>query len=323
MLARNGAIKWHDRIGRRLKLNDVHAFLTVAETGSMGKAAQRLAISQPSISKAIADIEHTIGVRLLDRTARGVELTAYGRALVTRGINAFDELRQGIKDIEFLADPTAGEVRVGCPEAIASGLLLAVLTSFSRKYPRVTVSVTTANDSAAELLRERNVDFFLGEIPNRLAEEDLDTEVLYEDQLFIVSGQQNRWVGRRKIELAELSDEPWLLPCEGIFTTALAEAFQLKGIAFPKPGLRSYSVHQRLSLLASNCFIGAESGALLRSNVDRFPLRILPVDFAVRSFIVGIAALKNRTMSPLTQTFIDCTRDIARSTMCPAGARAA
>jgi DNA-binding transcriptional LysR family regulator len=323
MLARNGAIKWHDRIGRRIKLNDVHAFLTVAEAGSMGKAAQRLAISQPSISKAIADIEHTIGVRLLDRTPRGVELTDYGRALVKRGINAFDELKQGIKDIEFLADPAAGEVRVGCPEAVASGLLLAVLTRFSRKYPRVMVSVITANNPAHELLRERNVDFFLGEFPNRLAEEDLDTEVLYEDQLFIVSGEQNPWVGRRKIELAELRDEPWLLPCERTFTTALTEAFQLKGMPLPKSGLRSYSVHQRLSLLASDCFIGAESGALLRSNVDRFPLRILPVDFAVRSFTIGLAALKNRTMSPITQTFIDCTRDIARSMMCPAGARAA
>src|SRR5262245_42549120 len=322
MLAHNGAIKWHDRIGRRLKLNDVHAFLAVVEAGSMGKAAQRLAISQPSVSKAISDIEHTIGVRLLDRTPRGVELTAYGRALVNRGINAFDELRQCIKDIEFLADPTAGEVRVGCPETIASGFLLAVLSRFYAKYPRVMVSVITANDAAHELLRERNVDFFLGEISNGLAEEEL-VEVLYKDQLFVVSGEKNRWGGRRKIELAELSDELWLLPCESIFTTSLTEAFQFKGLALPKPGLRSYSVHQRLSLLASNGFIGAETGALVRSNLDRFPLRILPVDLAVRSFTVGIAALKTRTMSPITQTFIDCARDIARSMMCPLGERAA
>ena len=103
---------WKNRIGCRLKLHDLHIFLTVAEMGSMGKAAERLAISQPSVSKAIADIEHTIGVRLLDRTARGVDVTDYGRALLRRGMGAFDELRQGIKDIEFLADPTAGEVRV-------------------------------------------------------------------------------------------------------------------------------------------------------------------------------------------------------------------
>ena len=93
-------MKWTDRIGRRLKLRDLHLFITVAETGSMGKAAERLGISQPSVSKAIADVEHTIGVRLLDRTVTGVVPTACGRALLKRSMGAFDELRQGFKDIE-------------------------------------------------------------------------------------------------------------------------------------------------------------------------------------------------------------------------------
>src|SRR5262245_56653583 len=66
-------MKWNDRIGRRLKLHDLHVLLTVTELGSMGKAAERLAVSQPSVSKAIADMEHAIGVRLLDRTAKGVD----------------------------------------------------------------------------------------------------------------------------------------------------------------------------------------------------------------------------------------------------------
>ena len=310
-------MEWKEHLASRLKLHELHIFLTVAEEGSMGRAAQRLAISQPSVSKAIADIEHTIGVRLLVRTARGVELTAYGRALVKRGRGAFDELNQGIKDIEFLADPKAGDVRVGCAEAIASGLLLAVLAHFSRKYPRVTVSVVAANNLAHgfRLLRERGVDLLLGEIPNPLTEEDLDAHVLYEDRPYILSGEQNQLARRRKIELEELSDEQWLLPWEGISSALLAEAFQLEGLALPKLGVRSYSAHQRLSLLASDYFIGAEFGSLLRSNVDRFPLRVLPVDFAVRSFTVAIVTLKNRMRSPAVQTFIDCTQEIARSMM--------
>jgi DNA-binding transcriptional LysR family regulator len=307
------AVEWKRRLASRLKLHDLHIFLTVAEEASMGKAAQRLAISQPSVSKAISNIEHTIGVRLLDRTARGVELTVYGRALVKRGMGAFDELGQGIKDIEFLADPMAGEVRVGCPDAIASGLLSVVLGRFARKYPRVTVSVVAANTPEFGLLRERNVDLLLGEIPLPLAEEDLDAEALYKDRPLIVSGDQTRWAGRRKIELSELSDQPWLLPRETIFSALLAEAFQLKGLSLPKLGVRSYSAHQRLSLLVSDGFIGAESGSLLRSNIERFPLRVLPVDFAVRSFTVGIITLRYRTMSPITHTFIDCARNIAKT----------
>jgi DNA-binding transcriptional LysR family regulator len=106
-----------DRIGRRLKLQDLHVLLTVVQAGSMGKAAERLNTVQPAISRSIAELEHALGVRLLDRHRQGVEPTEYGRALLDRGVAVFDELRQAVKNIEFLADPTAGEVRIGCNPA--------------------------------------------------------------------------------------------------------------------------------------------------------------------------------------------------------------
>jgi DNA-binding transcriptional LysR family regulator len=305
-------IKWTERIGRRLKLSDLHLFLTVVEMRSMGKAAERLAVSQPSVSKAIADLEHTIGVRLLDRTVTGVVPTAYGLALLKRSLGAFDELRQGIKDLEALADPTVGEVRVGCPEAIASGLLVKVLDQFSSQYPHVKVRVLTADNMMQELwqVRERQIDLLLGAVTKLFAEEDLEAEVLYNDRPFIVSGSNHRWARRRKVELKELLGEPWLLPGEGFFQ---AEAFQSDGFAVPKFGVTSYSVYQRLLLLSTGRFIGLLSGSVLRfSPAEHLSLSILPVDFSHRSWPVAIVTLKNRTISPVVQTFIDCIRDVAR-----------
>jgi DNA-binding transcriptional LysR family regulator len=307
-------MKWTDRIGCRLKLHDLHIFMTVAETGSMGKAAERLALSQPSVSKAVATIEQAVGVRLLDRTPQGVETTAYGRALLRRGSEAFDELNRGIQDIEFLTDPKEGEVRVGCPEAFASGLLTEVLATFSRQYPHVIVRVYPANNMAREfrLLRDRNVDFLLGAITNPLMEEDLDVEVLYDDRPFIVSGRKNRWAGRRKIDLAELVDESWLLPLESIFSSVLAEAFQSRGLDVPKMGVRSYCVYQRLSLIATDRFVASMPGTVLRFNADQFSLKVLPVDFVIRSFQVAVVTLKNRTLSPVVHSFIDSVREATR-----------
>src|SRR5687767_14431484 len=109
-------MQWDDRIGRRLRLKDLHTLQTVAEIGSMAKASERLALSQPAISKAISDMEHTLGAPLLDRSSRGVELTESGRLLVERGRVIFDEVRQGVRDIEHLSDPTRGEVRIGTSE---------------------------------------------------------------------------------------------------------------------------------------------------------------------------------------------------------------
>jgi DNA-binding transcriptional LysR family regulator len=107
---------WADRIGRRIKLRDLHVLMAVADAGSMAKASARLAVSHPVISKTISDLEQALGVRLLDRSSQGVELTSYGRALLNCGINVFDEMRQGLRQIEFLSDPRSGEVRIGCTE---------------------------------------------------------------------------------------------------------------------------------------------------------------------------------------------------------------
>src|SRR5215813_14752517 len=128
-------IDWERWIGRRLRLQDLHVFFAVAKLGSMAKAAQQLGVTQPAVSKVIADLEHVLDVRLLDRGRRGVEPTMYGRALLKRGNAAFDELKQGVLDIEFLADPTQGELRVGCMDAISASILPPILLSFAQRYP--------------------------------------------------------------------------------------------------------------------------------------------------------------------------------------------
>lgn len=83
------------------------------------------------------DVEHAIGLRLLDRSPQGIEPTIYGRALLKCGVAVFDELRQGVKELEFLTDPGAGELRIGCTESLAAGFVSAVIDRLSRQYPRV------------------------------------------------------------------------------------------------------------------------------------------------------------------------------------------
>ncbi|HKA78775.1 MAG TPA: LysR family transcriptional regulator, partial [Xanthobacteraceae bacterium] len=130
-------VNWERRIGRRLKLRDLFILFTTVQSGSMAKAAAHLGISQPAVSEAINDLEHAFGVRLLDRTPQGVEPTIYGRALVKRGLAAFDELRQSVQEIEFLADPTVGELRIGTIEPMAASLIPAIIDPLCQKYPGV------------------------------------------------------------------------------------------------------------------------------------------------------------------------------------------
>src|SRR3954452_3595763 len=122
---------WESRIGKRVRLRDLHILFAVVQHGSMAKAGLHLGMSQSAVSQAIAALEHALQVPLLDRTRRGVELTMYGAALIQRGQAAFDELRAGVKDIESLRDPGSGEVRIACTESIAAGILPPAIERFS------------------------------------------------------------------------------------------------------------------------------------------------------------------------------------------------
>jgi DNA-binding transcriptional LysR family regulator len=150
-------------IGHRIKLQHLKVVMAVAEWGSMAKAAKRLAISQPVVSKVIADLEDLLDVRLFDRSPQGVEPTPYGRALLKRSITIFDDLRTSVDEIKFMADPTAGELRIGSTEPLLAGLGLAVMDRLWRQYPRINFRVAEA-DSATLLNRdlpERRIELAL------------------------------------------------------------------------------------------------------------------------------------------------------------------
>src|SRR5712671_5043957 len=162
----------HERIERRLKLHDMRVLMAVVREGSMSKAAERLGTSQPAVSRSIVDLEHSLGVRLVDRSPRGIEPTHYGRAIIKRGVAVFDELRQGVKDIEFLADPTAGELRIGCTEGVAAGPGFAVIDRLTRRHPGIVFDVRTGGAAALyRSLANRDVELVVAGIAGQVPEE--------------------------------------------------------------------------------------------------------------------------------------------------------
>src|SRR4029079_14733552 len=172
-----------DRIGRRIKLHDLHVLMAVAQAGSMSRAAQLLNTTQPAISRSIADLEHAIGVRLLDSRRYGVELTEHGRAMRDGGVAMFDELRQAVKNIEFLSDPTAGEVRIGTTPPLAASFVSAVINRLSRRYPRIVFRVMAEGGSQQEQrcnLNERRVDLMIFRSVAGVADEQTSFEFLFE-----------------------------------------------------------------------------------------------------------------------------------------------
>lgn len=309
-------INWELQFGRRLKLRDLHVFFTVVKTGSMARAAAELGVTQPTVSETIAGLEDSYGVRLLDRYPRGVEPTMYGAALHRRCIAAFDELRQSGRDMEYLADPKVGELRIGCQETFLAAVLPPIIRRFSKLYPRVTLHIEDVSSPAVQLaeLRKRKYDFVLARIMWPLADlEDVNVETLFYDRVVIAAAACNPWARRRKVDLADLADEPWMLPPSDTWIYSyIAEAFEERGLKVPKPTLMTMSVPLRCHLLADGNWIAAFASSVLRLNASRYGLKLLPVNIPHPPRPAIVMTPRKRTLNPLVERFIECARAVMK-----------
>src|SRR5262245_3034563 len=309
----DASMPWNNQIKRRLKLKDLDVFMAVADLGGMGKAAKRLNLSQPAISKAIADLERALGVRLLDRSRQGVEPTSYGTALVNRGTAVFDELRQGVNDIDYLSDPTTGELRIGTVEGIASALVAPLIHRLSMKYPRMTFSVEVAGTiRLCSELSKRGIELAIAKTIGPLPE-DQQGETLFYDPLVVVTAATNPLTRRRTIALADLLDEPWTLePSDTFLGGLVAKAFSGAGLTFPKATTVTNSRNFQYALLETGHFLGFHPAFALNWPRKQRTLKALPIALPHTRTAVKIITPRHRSLSPLARFFIEQMRAMTK-----------
>jgi len=305
---------WNDRTKRRLKLRDLDILMAVIETGSMGKAANRLNVSQPAVSKAIVELEDALGVQLMDRSRRGVVPTPYGLALGRRSVAIFNDLRHGVQDIDFLADPTRGEIRIGATDPIAVALVSPAINRLSGKYPRLCFHTVAGGDTASlyKGVAERSIELAICRMIGRLPDE-LAAEVLFHDSFAIMTSAKNPLTRRRGLTFAELLNERWTLyPFDSIFGSVVAAAIRANGHELPSLPVASLSFHMQNQLLATDRFVTVQPGFMLKVPGQAPTLKALPVALPNKKMPIGLITLKDRTLSPLAQLFIDTVRVLAK-----------
>ena len=298
------------RIERRHKLRDLRVIATVARLGSMGKAAAALNTSQPAISRSIAELEHTLGVRLLERDRRGVRLTEYGFAMLNCSIAMLDALREGIKSIEFIAEPNVGDIRIGSSSPMTAHLLPAVFDGLSQKHSGISFHVTEMATVAQQYreLRERSIDLLVGRIAPS-PDSDIETEVLFHDRTYVVASARSRWSRRRKVKLSELVNERWgLPPINSIVGATVAQAFHRFGVSFPPRGAVTGSIQLVSSLAENGRALAILPGSVLHFAERHRGLRPVDLDFQMPPWPVGIMTLKKRSLRPVVRVFVEQLR---------------
>jgi DNA-binding transcriptional LysR family regulator len=225
----------------------------------------------------------------------------------------FDDLRTGVDEIKFMADPPSGDLRFGSTEPLLAGLGAAIMERLWRQYPGVNLRVVEA-DSATLVNRdlpERRIELALVPMLKDSASQVLETTILFHDPLRVVVGVKSRWAHRRRITLAELVGEPWCLAPSAI-GSLMRDAFRATGLKVPRVAVTTTTAHLLFQLLESGRFVGHFGEGLLHFYSDRFAVKRLPIDLPIQPFAVAVVTLKNRTISPVAQLFVDCAREVAR-----------
>jgi DNA-binding transcriptional LysR family regulator len=300
----------------RLKLRQLNVLLSVMQWGSMARAADHLSVSQPVVSKTIAELESLLGVPLFDRTSQGVEPTIYGSALARRSAALFNDLRTSVGELEALADPSAGQLRIGTTEPMAAGLVSKIISELLHHHPRVSLHVVLGDPPSlqARELRDREIDLMMGRLPNYTVADHMQLEVLLWESAFVVAGASHELTRRRKIKLVDLMKEAWCLPPPQSFPGSLIErGFQAAGLEVPRTCVSVHSIQMQNALLATGRFITILPETMMHVSARRLGLKALPVHLPIESTPVAIVTLKNRELPPVGKLFIERARTVVAS----------
>jgi DNA-binding transcriptional LysR family regulator len=303
-----------DQLGRRIKLHGLRVLQETISTGSMAKAARRLGMTQPAVSYAISDMEQALGVALLDRDPQGVMPTAFGEALAQRSVAIFNELRQGLHEIAFLADPSAGEIRIGATPPM-SAVASEAIDRLIRRHPRMSFHLVVEPTRALmHELHLRGIELVVSRMAEPAAPDGTAAEVLFYDRLAVIAGKTNPWARKRRLALADLMDGPWALPPpEGFLGPMIRAAFEAQGLAVPRPAVTTASSYTLASLAAQGSFLTIHPETMLRVPTKHPLLTALPVALSNVTNPIGLLRLKDRAPSPVATLFAQEIRSVVKS----------
>jgi DNA-binding transcriptional LysR family regulator len=297
-----------------MELRDIDYFATVAHYGHLGRAAEALGLGQPALSMSLRRLETFAKAKLVKRTARGVELTAVGAALLSHVSKlriARDDLAREVAD---LAQGRAGHLRIGASPSNSEIFMHEACSALSMEAPNVTMSVAVMdNDTLMPALRKGDLDLALTHA-QPVAPPDIEHELLRTDEFVIYCASTHRLARRKSMTLEDLAQERWAISVAGAFGSLLSlrQAFEARGLPLPTITLVSDLVMFKLRVVAATDLVGVTVRQNVKSAAGQLGLKILPVKDLGWLRSVAIAYRKDAYLSPAAKRFVGIIRAIAK-----------
>ena len=266
-----------------VEIRHMQAFLTVATELHFGRAAQKLNVAQPALSRTIQHLESILGVQLLERTTRNVQLTDAGRTFRDHSAKLLHQLDLAVQMTRGTPTGETGSLSVGYIDVLLGGPIVEILCRFQRKYPDVNVEfLPRAPDSLIQLVTEKQVD--CGVVLGPINDNSLDTQYIFVEPAVALLPASHRLAFRAKVRLAELADDIFVLPPrfgwsdfhQRFERLCLAEGFQ------PQIGQEAHESNALLAMVTAELGIGVCPESMttsLRGGVIAKPISDCPLFF--------------------------------------------
>lgn len=290
-----------------MELKKLNYFVTIVDQMSFSKAAEKLHISQPSLSKAMKNMESELGFQLIERNTRNISLTEAGEILYDRALHLLLEMEIVNKEMQEVKLVGKGEIRLGMIESVKHWIPK-VLSQYNKKFPEVNITLTevlSGNDVKTSLRRYETHAI----ITNQLVKEiDIETIPLYNEKLVLVLHESHPLVESDAISLNMLEKEPFIISTKGFQTREdILRAFTLEG-ATPTIKYEIERFETVLSLVRENLGIAIIPENYLQGPRDSV-IRSRTITSSVLERAVYLTYMKNRYISPSIQSFITETRE--------------
>jgi DNA-binding transcriptional LysR family regulator len=302
-------------ITRKFRLRHVELIAELHDCRSILKAARRLSLTQPTVTKALRDVESTLGVKLFERSNRGLEPTAYGEIFARHAKIVLAQLRHAAEELESLRAGYSGKVTVGTLLAASASILPDAIAMLKTQRPAVAISVAVGTyDILMPSLLVGDLDMVLGRLPEEGRSRALVYEEFYVEPICVVARRAHPLARKRRLALRELANEPWILPLpETALRRQIERAFVEAGAPLPRNVIESVSILTNRALLRKSDCIGVMPYHVALDDVEQGLLAILPVKLKSIETPVGAILRAPGKLPPAAAALLDCLRLAGRA----------
>lgn len=287
-----------------MKPNHVDAIVAIADAGSLRGAAERIGKSQPALTKALRQAEDTLGARIFTRTARGVEPTEIGRAVIARARVIRAEMRKLDEEVRQIQGDRSGSLNVTVSPLAAVRIIPQVMDRFRRRFPGVHVQISGGHPpSTLATLRSSETDIVVGPVPSMDDRSGLVVRELFASPISIITGIGSRYAGVTR--LADLCDAEWTMigPRKRLF--GVGQDFRAQGLAPPDPVTTSDSITSLLAMIEGSSRVCSFPSLLLDVVTPRWTITRVPLEDPLTPVMIGLMIRADRPLTPAGRAFVE------------------